>query len=247
MISKRFCFGCAFALWTMLTTLTAMVSAQAGGANTTGGLVPPEREAEIDPDAPRGGPTPRGARQDHGIGPGGEADAAHSGAQPVDVPPADGDGATFDESADGGDDGIGGLPDRPRTYKYESPLLSFGKSLGFGIWGLNVMTSLVYLVFVYPVQALIGSRTPEPVMLWNLIPIVGPWFAQYSGHVKDSTPWRVVLITDAALQATGLVVGVIGALLSGRRTREPEQVKRFDLQLGVQGGPVGLTVSIHAF
>jgi hypothetical protein len=54
-----------------------------------------------------------------------------------------------------------------------------------------------------------------------------------------------VLIADAALQATGLLLGLIGAALSGRRDIEPESTG-LELKMGVAGGGmIGMTVSLR--
>jgi hypothetical protein len=144
---------------------------------------------------------------------------------------------------------IGGMPDPPRgQYEYyTSPLKTIGTGMFAGGYVVSAGVSLVYLVFVYPLQALFGSSKVETVMPWLLLPIVGPWLAQYEDHVKHSPAWRAVLIGDAAIQATGLVVGLIGAALSGRRPRAPDRASRLELHVGVAGvGVTGLTLTVHA-
>lgn len=141
---------------------------------------------------------------------------------------------------------IGGGPELVGSYYYNSPLKQFGSDLLVGSYALNLLVSIAYLAVVYPLQALFGSNKVEPVMLWNLLPIVGPWFAQYEDSVKSKPFWRVVLIGDAALQATGAVVGLIGLALSGERTRRPRAASAVELRLGAQGaGLAGVTLSVH--
>ncbi|HEY2736535.1 MAG TPA: hypothetical protein VGI70_21190, partial [Polyangiales bacterium] len=126
---------------------------------------------------------------------------------------------------------MGGMPDDPRGEDYESPLKTIGIGLGGGSYVLSAGISLIYLVVVYPLQALFGSNKVEPVTLWLLLPIAGPWLAQYEDGVKNKPVWRGVLIGDAALQATGLVLGVIGAALSGRRNSAAESARGVELKL----------------
>jgi hypothetical protein len=136
---------------------------------------------------------------------------------------------------------IGGMPEGPLQYEYTSPLKKFGIALGLGSYAISAAAGLVYLIYVYPIQALFGNSRVETVMPWLLLPIIGPWMAQYEDSVKDSPVWRGVLIGDAALQATGLLVGLLGAALSGTREREPEE--HSDLE--VRWGLTGLTVTWH--
>jgi hypothetical protein len=131
-------------------------------------------------------------------------------------------------------------------YHYTSPLEKFGSDLFFGSYVLGAVVSLVYLAVVYPLQALFGSSKVEPVMLWMLLPIAGPWFAQYEDSVKSKPFWRVVLVGDAVLQASGVVLGLIGLALSGKRTIKPQASTRVELNLGVAGaGLTGLTLCVH--
>jgi hypothetical protein len=140
---------------------------------------------------------------------------------------------------------MGGMPDEPRGEYYTSPLKTIGIGMGGGSYVLSAGAGLFYLVLVYPLQALFGSNKVEPVMLWMLLPIIGPWMAQYEDLVKNQPFWRGVLIGDAALQATGLVLGLIGAALSGRRDI-PSESTGLDLKLGVAGGGMlGMTVSLR--
>lgn len=127
------------------------------------------------------------------------------------------------------------MPEAPRVYYYTSPLKRFGVGLGVGTYALNLALGLGYFVYVYPVQALLGHSHVETVMPWLMLPIVGPWFAQYEDSVRDKPGWRGVLIADAALQAGCLVIGVIGALLSGPRVRAPERAAGFELRAGPSG------------
>lgn len=143
---------------------------------------------------------------------------------------------------------IGGMPDNPHgEYEnYTSPLKPLGTAMFAGGYVVNVAVSLVYLATVYPLQALFGSSKVEPVMLWLLLPIAGPWMAQYEDHVKDSIAWRAVLIGDAAIQATGLVLGLIGLALSGTRDVPRESGARLELHMGVAGaGMTGLTLTLR--
>jgi hypothetical protein len=141
---------------------------------------------------------------------------------------------------------MGGMPEAPGGEYYTSPLKTIGIDMGGGSYAISACVGLFYLVFVYPFQALFGSNRVEPVMLWMLLPIAGPWMAQYEDLVKDKPGWRGVLIADAALQATGLVLGLIGAALSGRISRESESTTGFELQLGVAGSSgLGVTMSLR--
>ena len=143
---------------------------------------------------------------------------------------------------------IGGMPEAPRGAPYTSPLKTVGLGIGGTSFALSFGSGLIYLSVVYPFQALFGSAKPEPVMLWLLLPIIGPFMAQTRDLVKDKPAWRVVLLVDGALQATGLVVGLIGAALSGRRAREEASTATGpELSLGVAGmGLAGMTVTWHA-
>lgn len=139
---------------------------------------------------------------------------------------------------------IGGMPDEPRSYQYTSPLKKLGFNIGVGTYAVTALVSIIYMIDVYPLQELFGDATFEPVMPWLLIPIAGPLIAQYEDHVIHKPGWRALLIGDAALQAGGVLIGLLGLILSGERTREPERASGFDLQLGAAGvGLTGLTVS----
>src|SRR5688572_16845743 len=77
------------------------------------------------------------------------------------------EGVSGDEpvSEDAGDESkpmpksIGGMPDPPRGYyeNYTSPLKTIGTGMFAGGYVVNVAVSLVYLAFVYPLQALFGT------------------------------------------------------------------------------------------
>jgi hypothetical protein len=141
---------------------------------------------------------------------------------------------------------IGGMPGPPRGEMYTSPLQTIGVDIGLGTYALGAAASLIYLVFVYPLQALFGSNKVEPIMLWMLLPIAGPWMAQYESSVKGKPFWRGVLIADAGLQASGLVLGLIGYALSGRRPLAPARAG-LELNIGVAGNQgFGLTLAVHA-
>jgi hypothetical protein len=141
---------------------------------------------------------------------------------------------------------MGGMPEDPRGEEYTSPLKTLGIELGGGSYMLSLASGLIYLIAVYPLQALFGSSKIEPVMLWTLLPIIGPWMAQYEDSVKNKPVWRGVLIADAALQASGLVLGLIGAALSGTRAPASQYATGFEWRLGVAGhGAIGLTVSVR--
>jgi hypothetical protein len=143
-------------------------------------------------------------------------------------------------------DPIGGGPEPVRGTYYTSPLKKIGSDLFFGSYAIGAVISLAYLVGVYPVQALFGSSKLETVLLWTLVPIVGPWFAQYEDSVRSKLFWRVVLIGDAALQASGVVLGLLGLALSGRRKLEPATAARIEWNLGVAGaGLAGVTFSVR--
>jgi hypothetical protein len=143
-------------------------------------------------------------------------------------------------------DTIGGMPGEPRTHEYTSPVKTFGIDLGLGTYAVTASISLIYLSAVFPLQALFGNHKPEPILLWNLVPIVGPWPAQYQAHAKHSPVLRALLIGDSALQASGLVLGLIGAALSGRREPGYAANGGWELNLGVAGTALaGLTVSVH--
>jgi len=132
---------------------------------------------------------------------------------------------------------IGGMPEaaRPST---ENPVLTLGIDLGVGSYTLSVLTSLIYLVAVYPAQALFGSSRVEPVTLWLLLPIAGPWMAQYEDHVRDKPVWRGLLIADAGMQAAGLVLGLIGVVIDGRHPGT-----RASRRTGLAVGPTGVTLT----
>lgn len=141
---------------------------------------------------------------------------------------------------------IGGGPELVGTYYYTSPLKKFGTDLLVGSYALNVIIGIAYLAVVYPLEKIFGTTTLNPVMLWMLVPVAGPWFAQYEKSAKNKPFLRAVLIGDAALQATGLVVGLIGLALSGKRELRPAASSGVELQLGAQGaGLAGVTLSIH--
>ena len=142
---------------------------------------------------------------------------------------------------------VGGGHARAGSYYYTSPLKKLGTDLFVGSYVLNIFVSFAYLAVVYPVQALFGHSKVETVTLWMLVPIAGPWFAQYEDSVKSKPFWRVVLIGDAALQATGLVLGLIGIALSGKRELHPKAAdSAVELRLGTPGdGLAGLTLSVH--
>ena len=134
-----------------------------------------------------------------------------------------------------------------RGMYYTSPLKKFGTDLFFASYAIGAVASIAYLGGVYPVQALFGSSKLEPVMLWMLLPVAGPWFAQYEDSVRSKLFWRVVLIGDAALQASGVVLGLIGMALSGRRKLEPTSSSGVEWKLGVAGpGLAGITLSVRA-
>ncbi|MET0384719.1 MAG: hypothetical protein ABW321_02110 [Polyangiales bacterium] len=143
-----------------------------------------------------------------------------------------------------GSTAIGGGPEAPLGYKYTSPLKQFGINLGMGVYGVNLFVGLAYLAFVYPIQSIVGSSTPEPILLWNMLPLIGPVLAAFvEDSVKDKIVWQAILIGDASLQAAGLLIGLLGAALSGRRSEPPEHATGFDVQLGVAGnGGTGLTL-----
>jgi hypothetical protein len=128
---------------------------------------------------------------------------------------------------------IGGMPEGPTEYEYTSPLKKLGIGLGLGSYALSAASGLVYLIYVYPLQALFGSDRVETVMPWLLLPIIGPWMAQYEDSVKDSPVWRGILIGDAVLQATGLLLGLLGAALSGTRTVERSERSQFEVRWAV--------------
>lgn len=141
---------------------------------------------------------------------------------------------------------IGGGSEHVGSYYYTSPLKKVGSDLFFGVYALNAFVSLGYLASVYPIRAISGSSKVEPVLLWMLLPIVGPWFAQYEDSVKSKLFWRVVLIGDSALQVGGIVVGLIGLALSGKRKFSQRADSGIELNLGVAGGGLaGLTLSVH--
>lgn len=140
---------------------------------------------------------------------------------------------------------IGGMPELVEE-EYTSPLETLGIALGGNSYVLSAGIGLIYLIFVYPTQALLGHGKVEPVALWLLLPIVGPWMAQYEDLVKDKPGWRGVLIADAGLQAVGLVMGLIGAALSGKRTHTSETTG-LELKWAVgSSGAVGLTVTLRS-
>jgi hypothetical protein len=143
---------------------------------------------------------------------------------------------------------VGGMDPLGGSYYYTSPVETFGTDLFLGTYVLSALVSVGYLAVVYPLQALFGSNKVEPVMLWMLLPVAGPWFAQYEDSVKSKPFWRVVLVGDAVLQAAGVVVGLIGNCLSGRRPIRPTRASAVELKLGVEGaGLTGLTLSVQTF
>lgn len=140
---------------------------------------------------------------------------------------------------------IGGMPEMLGEEDYTHPLQTVGIALGANSYVISAGIGLIYLIVVYPLQALFGSNKVEPVTLWLLVPIAGPWMAQYEDLVKDKPGWRALLIADAGLQAVGLVLGLIGAALSGKRPSRSES-SGLELQLGVAGGGlVGVTLSFR--
>jgi hypothetical protein len=153
------------------------------------------------------------------------------------VPPARDDsvvGEALDDSWESGT--IGGMPEAPPEYHYTSPLKRIGLNLGLGTYAVGAVVSLIYMIYVYPLVRLFGGSYFQTVMPWLLVPIVGPWMAQYEGAVKDEPAWRVVLIVDAGLQAAGLLIGVLGVLLSGNRQGvAPEPAPALELTLGATG------------
>jgi hypothetical protein len=140
---------------------------------------------------------------------------------------------------------IGGMPEMsPR--RIENPVKKLGIDLGVGFYALSALSSLVYLVAVYPLQAIFGSSRVEPVMLWLFLPIAGPWFAQYEDSVKDKPVWRGILIADACLQATGLVLGLIGAAI-GDSYEYPSSRQSRQNQLELKLGLTGMSLTYRAF
>ena len=149
---------------------------------------------------------------------------------PVGQPPQ-----TLDDVEMGGGT-IGGMSEAAPEYEYTSPLKRIGLNLALGTYAVGAIVSVIYLVYVYPLVRLFGGSYFQTVMPWLLIPIVGPWMAQYEGAVKDQPAWRAVLIADAGLQAAGLVIGLLGVLLSGKRSApvsEPEPA--LELTVGATG------------
>jgi hypothetical protein len=141
---------------------------------------------------------------------------------------------------------IGGGPELIGSYNYTSPLEKFGTDLLVASYALNVLISIGYLAVVYPLGKLFGDATLNPVFLWMFVPIVGPFFAQYTDAAKSKPILRAVLIGDSVLQATGLVVGLIGLALSGRREHHAAARSGVELKLGVEGaGLTGLTLCVR--
>jgi hypothetical protein len=83
---------------------------------------------------------------------------------------------------------IGGGPQLVGSYYYTSPLKKFGTDMFVGVYALNALVSIAYLAVVYPLQKLFGSTSLDPVMLWMLVPVAGPFFAQYVDSAKDKPP-----------------------------------------------------------
>lgn len=138
-------------------------------------------------------------------------------------------------SSVGNDYVIGAMPEDPRGEYYESPLKKIGTDLFLAPYVIGAMAALIYLAVVYPVQALVGSSHVEGVMPWLLVPVLGPFMAQYTRHVKDEPGWRGVLIGDAALQATGAILGLLGEALSGWRELPPRSKAGLDLHFAMAG------------
>jgi hypothetical protein len=165
-----------------------------------------------------------------------QPDDSGSSAGSLDAAERDADAALAgDPFSESSSPSIGGLPEPSRRKVGPHPLQTFGVDLGLGTYAVNAIVGLVYLASVYPVQALLGTSKVEPLALWLLVPIAGPWFAQYTHLVKGSPVARGILIADAGLQATGLVLGLIGAALSGGRSSSPTRAGRIELQLAAAG------------
>lgn len=165
-----------------------------------------------------------------------EARAQPDDATSLDAAERDADAALAgDPFAESSSQSIGGLPEPSRRKVGPHPLQTFGIDLGVGTYAVNAIVGLLYLASVYPIQALLGTSKVEPLALWLLVPIAGPWFAQYTHLVKGSPVARGILIVDAGLQATGLVLGLIGAALSGGRSSSPTRAGRVELQLAAAG------------
>jgi hypothetical protein len=145
--------------------------------------------------------------------------------------PDDGAHAVANPDLRGASEPVGGMGEMI-SYRQPNPLKKLGTDIGLGAYSVSALVGLFYLVGVYPVQALFGSNRVEPVMLWLLLPIAGPWFAQYEDLVKDSPVWRGILIADAGLQAAGLVLGLIGAAMGDSRSSSYES-KRVELKFGI--------------
>jgi hypothetical protein len=160
---------------------------------------------------------------------------AGASAQEAPVTVADDPDATAVANPDlrGQSEPIGGMGEM-MGYRRPNPVKKLGIDIGLGCYTVSALIGLFYLVAVYPVQALFGSNKVEPVMLWLLLPIAGPWFAQYEDLVKDKPVWRGILIADAGLQAAGLVLGLIGAAIGDSRSSSYES-RRVELRFGISG------------
>ena len=136
------------------------------------------------------------------------------------------------------------LPLRHRT----SPLLWWGIGLGAGSYVVSLGVGVIYLVLIYPLQAAFSDNDKaEPLALWMLVPVAGPFIAQRQKLVRDEQGWRAVLISDGVLQGAGLALIIAGIALSGQLPTDPMEQSKLQVLPGAASSPLGLTLRARLF
>jgi hypothetical protein len=138
---------------------------------------------------------------------------------------------------------IGGGSEAPLQSHHTSPLESVGFGIGGSAYVLTAGVGFVYATTILPLTALFAGAKAQPVLLWLLLPIGGPLFAQENDSLKHKPVLRAFLIGDGVLQGAGLLLGLIGVALSGKNSRNESG---FDLSLGVPGSTAtGVTIRLR--